>query len=157
MLRHLRGLPSARLDPAERVCGSGEAASAGDAAGAVREPRWQASATPFFEVPGRWWSPLRLVTSRRTLPLRWIIPSRGAAMPIGNQVCDEMTSGLESHLVHEAFDLPLHLAGDGSLNSVVNWANLFVPCRWHRSDSCAGNGDYRGHHRWPKEMQLLGP
>jgi len=59
--------------------------------------------------------------------LRWVVLFLAAAMPCGIHVCYKMTSGLELHLVHDAFDPPITHAQYGLLNSAVSWANLITP------------------------------
>lgn len=60
-------------------------------------------------------------------PLRWAVLACVAVMPIGVHVCYKMTSGLEKHLIHDAFEPRIDHAEYGLLNSAVSWVNLVLP------------------------------
>merc|ERR1711963_870267 len=48
-------------------------------------------------------------------------------MPFGVHMCYKMTSGIQRHLMDDAYSPPIDASQYGFLNSAVSWANLFIP------------------------------
>lgn len=60
-------------------------------------------------------------------PVRWAVLATVAMMPFGIHVCYKMTSGIQTHLINDAFEPPITTFQYGLLNSAVSWFNLVVP------------------------------
>jgi len=60
-------------------------------------------------------------------PERWTVLVCVAFMPFGVHVCYKMTSGIQTHLMNDAYDPPIDTMQYGLLNAAVSWANLVVP------------------------------
>lgn len=62
-------------------------------------------------------------------PARWAILASVAMMPVGIHMCYTMTTGLQTHLMNDAFQPPISAEKYGILNSAVSWFNLVAPFR----------------------------
>lgn len=60
-------------------------------------------------------------------PERWSVLVCVAFMPFGVHMCYKMTSGIQTHLMNDAYDPPIDTMQYGFLNSAVSWFNLIVP------------------------------
>jgi len=60
-------------------------------------------------------------------PERWSVLVCVALMPFGVHMCYKMTSGIQTHLMNDAFEPPIDTMQYGFLNSAVSWFNLIVP------------------------------
>lgn len=58
---------------------------------------------------------------------RWVVLVFVSIMPFGVHLCYKMTSGIQTHLMHDAFGEPISTMQYGLLNSAVSWPQLFVP------------------------------
>jgi len=58
---------------------------------------------------------------------RWSVLVCVAFMPFGVHMCYKMTSGIQTHLMNDAYDPPIDTMQYGFLNSAVSWFNLVVP------------------------------
>lgn len=60
-------------------------------------------------------------------PARWAVLICVSVMPCGVHMCYKMTSGIQTHLMHDAFEPSISALDYGMLNSAVSWFNLVVP------------------------------
>lgn len=58
---------------------------------------------------------------------RWLVLACVALMPFGVHMCYKMTSGIQTHLMDDAYNPPIDAEQYGFLNSAVSWANLVIP------------------------------
>jgi len=58
---------------------------------------------------------------------RWLVLICVSLMPFGVHMCYKMISGIQTHLMDDAYDPPIDTADYGFLTSAVSWANLAVP------------------------------
>lgn len=58
---------------------------------------------------------------------RWAVLACVSFMPCGIHMCYKMTSGIQTHLMDDAFQPPIDAFQYGLLNAAVSWANVVVP------------------------------